>query len=185
MKCRFNFDPWLVELVYVSCLGQASEGADVPYEGGNYYPRGVPFHLFLMCIAASSSSSDGGSTAIKGTGVERDHLFPPTPNQLGPWVTAVEAPAAHTDIVHFHCPSAEVEQRGKGPGSRSRSQTVAQVTGSRDGLPYFELKVTLSWRPPERLQEEDQSHLSKMCSSCAGTGEPQRAQYRGRCIVVS
>ena len=67
-----------------SCLGQASEGADVPYEGGNYYPRGVPFHLFLMCIAASSSSSDGGSTAITGTGVERDHLFPPTPNQLGP-----------------------------------------------------------------------------------------------------
>lgn len=56
---------------------------------------------------------------------------------------------------------------------------MAQVAGSREGLPYFELKVTLSWGPPERLQEEDQSHPGKLCSSFAGTGEPQRAQYRG------
>ena len=53
------------------------------------------------------------------------------------------------------------------------------MAGSREGLPYFELRVTLSWGPPERLQEEDQSHPSKLCSSWAGTGEPQRAQYRG------
>ena len=59
-------------------LGQASEGADFPYKGGNYSPRGVPFHLFLMCIAASSSG-DRGSTAITGTGVERDHLSPYPP----------------------------------------------------------------------------------------------------------
>ena len=57
------------------CPGRASEGADIPCKGVSCSPRGVPFHLFLLRIAASSSS-DGGSTAIKGTWVGRDHLSP-------------------------------------------------------------------------------------------------------------
>lgn len=65
------------------CLGWASEGADISYKGVNYSPRGVPFHLFLLCIAASSSG-DGGSTAIKGDMGWEGPSLPPAPNQWGP-----------------------------------------------------------------------------------------------------